>query len=101
VTTSPAPAPTPAVTNAAPASAASPAQPPRKKLSYKEQREFDALPGLMAALETEQTSLQAQLADGQLYASATSAYMQLATRLAEVEAQWLEAMERWEALGGG
>ena len=37
----------------------------------------------------------------QLYASAPQQATQLATRLAEVEAQWLEAMERWEVLGGG
>ncbi|MEY4980281.1 MAG: heme exporter, ATP-binding protein CcmA [Pseudomonadota bacterium] len=94
-----APADTSASKTSPPASPAPAAT--KKKLSYKEQREFDALPERMAALEAEQTGLQAQLADGQLYASAPQQAAQLATRLAEVEAQWLEAMERWESLGGG
>ena len=36
----------------------------KKKLSYKEQRELDTLPQSIAALEAEQTDIQAALADG-------------------------------------
>src|SRR5690606_17342243 len=51
---------------AAPSPAASPAA-PRRKLSYKEQRELDALPARLAALEQEQAELDRLLADGQIY----------------------------------
>ena len=37
------------------------------KLSYKEQRELDALPDEIAALETEQADLNAQLSDPEIF----------------------------------
>jgi ATP-binding cassette subfamily F protein uup len=40
---------------------------PKKKLSYKEQRELDGLPALIEQLETEQATIDAALADGSLY----------------------------------
>lgn len=73
----------------------------RRKLSYKEQREFEALPQRIAALESEQASIESQLADGSLYASAPARAAQLATRLTDIEAQWFEAMERLESLSNG
>lgn len=82
---------------AAPSPAASPAA-PRRKLSYKEQRELDALPARLAALEQEQAELDRLLADGQIYASDPARAAQLASRHAEVEEEWLAAMERHEAL---
>jgi ATP-binding cassette subfamily F protein uup len=85
-TSAPAPAPAPA----APAA--------RRKLSYKEQRELDALPADIAALEAEQAALEAELADGQLYANDPALAAQKAQRLAEVEERWTSAMERLETL---
>lgn len=82
---------------AAPSPAASPAA-PRRKLSYKEQRELDALPARLAALEQEQAELDRLLANGQIYASDPARAAQLASRHAEVEEEWLAAMERHEAL---
>jgi ATP-binding cassette subfamily F protein uup len=70
-----------------------------RKLSYKEQREFEALPGRIAALEAEQAAINAQLADGTLYASDNSKALQLAQRNAAIDAELLEALERWELLG--
>ena len=58
----------PSVSAAKTAGAAAPSQ-PRRKLSYKEQRELDALPALIDSLEEEQTQLHEQLADGGLYSS--------------------------------
>ena len=81
-----------------PAPASSSPSTPKKKLSYKEQREFDALPDLMAKLEAEQASIQAELADGSLYASDPQRAMQLNTRFATIEDELLHALERWEAL---
>lgn len=93
----PAPAPAPTAKSAAPAPAAATA---RKKLSYKEQREFDALPALIAALEAEQVTIGKDLENGELFHSDPARAAQLGARHAEVEGEWLQALERWEALGG-
>lgn len=71
----------------------------KKKLSYKEQRELDALPERISALEAEQAEVERQLDGGALYASDPSLAAQLGARHAEIEQEWLEAMERLEALG--
>ena len=70
-----------------------------RKLSYKEQRELDALPARIAALETEQAGINAQLADGTLYASDNAKALQLAQRNATIDGELLDALERWELLG--
>ena len=70
-----------------------------RKLSYKEQRELDALPARIAALETEQAGINAQLADGTLYASDNAKALQLAQRNAAIDGELLDALERWELLG--
>ena len=80
--------------------AAAPAPAPKKKLSYKEQREYDALPERIAKLEAEQAEINQQLNSGQLYAADAARAAQLSARHAEIEGEWLQAMERWEALGG-
>jgi ATP-binding cassette subfamily F protein uup len=93
----------PAASKTAAASAAPvPAAPAAKvrKLSYKEQRELEALPQRIADLEAEQASINTHLADGTLYASDNAKAMQLAQRNAAIETELLEALERWEALGG-
>ena len=71
-----------------------------RKLSYKEQRELEALPQRIAELEAEQASISSHLADGTLYASDNAKAMQLAQRNTAIETELLEALERWEALGG-
>ena len=87
-----APAPRPAVAPA-PAAAA-----PRAKLSYKEQRELDGLPARIEALEAEQKALQAELADPATYARDVQAVPALHARHEALEAELLQALERWEAL---
>ena len=82
----------------APAAPAAPASKTRK-LSYKEQRELEALPGRIAALEAEQAHINTQLADGTLYASDNAKALQLAQRNAAIDGELLEALERWEILG--
>jgi ABC transport system ATP-binding/permease protein len=69
-----------------------------RKLSYKEQREWDALPAKMAALEKEQAQIAAQLQDGSLYATDPSRAAQLAQRSAEIDDELLACLERQEAL---
>ncbi|MBA2672199.1 ATP-binding cassette domain-containing protein [Ramlibacter sp.] len=85
---------------AAPAVPTPPAAPPKKKLSYKEQRELEALPGRIQALELEQKALQKELGDGTLYASDAARAAVLAQRNTGIEEELMAALERWEALGG-
>jgi ATP-binding cassette subfamily F protein uup len=93
--TAPAAAPT-----TAPAAPAATAPTAKRKLSYKEQREFDALPALLKKLEAEQAEIDAALNGGALFVSDAARAAQLGARHAEIEAEWLQSMERWEALGG-
>ena len=70
-----------------------------KKLSFKEQREYDALPGLIEQLETEQSDLNQLLADGSLYVSDPSGASAKAARILQIDDELLAALERWELLG--
>ncbi len=82
----------------APASA--PGKPaPAKKLSFKEQREYDSLPGLIEQLEAEQAKLNRLLADGSLYVSDPKKAADMAVRITQIDDEMLTAMERWETLG--
>lgn len=69
-----------------------------RKLSYKEQREWEALPSLIDTLEAEQRTIQQTLADGTLYTKDAAKAQALAQRHDEIEMALLEALERWEAL---
>ncbi|MBP6897428.1 MAG: ATP-binding cassette domain-containing protein [Pseudacidovorax sp.] len=73
---------------------------PRRKLSYKEQRELDALPARIAALEAEQKTVQTELerGGGAIYGTDPGRGAQLAQRFAQIEEELLEALERWEVL---
>jgi len=80
-------------------SAPGPAAKPRgKKLGYREQRELDALPEKLEALEATQESLQAQLGDPELYRSGGERIAGLQAQLAEAEAEYETAFARWEEL---
>lgn len=93
-----APAPAPA---AAPAAASTGG--PRKKLSYKEQRELEALPAQIEALETEQKRISEmlELDGGAIYASDASRAVELSERHAKIDDELLAALERQEELGAG
>ena len=80
------------------APAASAPVPAKKKLSYKEQRELEALPQHISALEAEQKELQATLSDGSVYQSDVAKAIALQTRDGEIDAALMAALERWEAL---
>ena len=79
------------------AQAAQPAAKARK-LSYKEQRELETLPELIASLEAEQKETQAALNDSGLYASDPAKIAQLHKRDTEIEDALMTALERWEQL---
>ena len=81
----------------APAKSAKPKANRTVKLSYKEQRELDALPDEIAALETEQNELAAQLSDPEVFRDYEKAAA-LQQRSEAVENELLEKLERWEVL---
>ncbi|MBC7602640.1 MAG: ATP-binding cassette domain-containing protein [Ramlibacter sp.] len=94
-----APANAPAASKAGSAAVAV-STPPKRKLSYKEQRELEALPALIDTLEQEQKSIHASLADSSLYASDAARALQLTERNARIDDELLGALDRWEQLGG-
>ncbi len=69
-----------------------------RKLSYKEQRELDALPAQIQSLEEEQKAISARLADGKLYANDPALAAQLAQRSTAIDDELLACLERQEAL---
>jgi len=99
----------PASSSPVPVSSAAPAGPPvsppaqgasssARKLSYKEQRELEALPARIEALEAEQRTIDAELADGLLFARHPQRGAELTTRHAQIEDELMQALERWEQL---
>lgn len=70
----------------------------RKKLSFKEQRELEALLAEIEQLEQEQADIQAQFAQGDIYKQAPEQVKQRQERLDEIEALILQKLERWEWL---
>lgn len=75
-----------------------PEQLSKKKLSYKEQRELEQLPGQITALETEQKVLQDALADGTLYGKDPARAAEMAARAATIDDELMAALERWTEL---
>ncbi|HNY48915.1 MAG TPA: ATP-binding cassette domain-containing protein, partial [Casimicrobium sp.] len=84
----------------APAPAAAPVAPaaPKAKLSFKDQRELDGLPAKIEALEKEQATINAELADGVIFQKDPKRATEISKRSSEIDALVMEAMERWEAL---
>ncbi len=68
------------------------------KLSFKEQRELDALPEKIAALEAEQKAISAQLEDGSIFAKDAKEGARLSERHGAIDEELLAALERWEEL---
>ena len=73
-------------------------QPQSKKLSYKEQRELDALPERIDSLEKELDSIREALADGTIYRSDPAKAQSLTERLPLAEAELEASVERWAEL---
>jgi len=68
------------------------------KLSYKDQRELDALPARITALEQEQAALRAELADGSIYSRDPQRAATLYARDGAIDEELMMALERWESL---
>jgi ATP-binding cassette subfamily F protein uup len=97
----PRPAEAPGVARAPSASRdKTPPEPRRKtKLSYKEQRELDALPARIEALEATLEGLQSQLSDPSVYeAEGAEGLARLGQQLQSVEQELEACYARWEAL---
>ncbi|MDP2792670.1 MAG: ATP-binding cassette domain-containing protein [Sulfurisoma sp.] len=73
-------------------------KPKRDKLSWKEERELEALPDRIAALEAEQQELTGRLEDPTLYQSQPQLAQDMAARLASIDEELLELLTRWESL---
>jgi ATP-binding cassette subfamily F protein uup len=71
----------------------------KRKLSFREQRELDELPGRIEKLEAEQKVLGAELAGSELYTRTPERIATVQTRYEAIELELLELLERWELLG--
>ena len=69
-----------------------------KKLSFKEQRELEQLPLLIAALEAEQATISERLADSTIYAKEPAEAHKLSERFADIDQLLLDSLERWEII---
>ncbi len=69
-----------------------------RKLSYKEQRELDSLPGKIEALEAEQESLQEKISDAGFYQQDKSIIVDTLQRIETLQQELEQAYQRWEEL---
>ena len=97
-TATPATASKPTAAAQAASQAVAPAAAKARKLSYKEQRELDELPQRITAVETEQKTLEAKLADPGVYQREAAQIPAMQARFAAIDEELLGLMERWELL---
>jgi len=79
-------------------SSKSSAHPRPARLSSWEQRELDALPDAISALEQEQAALVTRLGQAELYRDAPDEVVAINARMAAIEAALMVKLARWEAL---
>jgi ATP-binding cassette subfamily F protein uup len=77
---------------------ASSTPPARKRLSYNEQRELDALPARIDALESEQRELAARIEAPEFYREAPAAISASLDRHAALQRELADAYARWDEL---
>jgi ATP-binding cassette subfamily F protein uup len=70
----------------------------RVKLSYKEMRALESLPGEIEALEAEQRALAAKMSAPEYFRQPAELLRADQKRSGEIEALLMEKLERWEAL---
>ncbi len=83
----------PAAQKTAPAAPPPPAQ--KTKLSFKDQRDYDLLPGQIEGLEAEMAALETELADGGLYTRDPKRFAAANARLEAARAEKDAMEERW------
>ena len=74
------------------------AQAARKRLSFKEQREFNGLPAAIEALEDEQRALSERIAGSGFYKEPADAIAASLARTEELQRELLAAYARWDEL---
>jgi ATP-binding cassette subfamily F protein uup len=74
------------------------AAPVKPKLSFKEQRELDALPGRIEALEGERDALRARTTGPEFYKEPTDAIREALGRLEAIDVELSGAYDRWHTL---
>jgi len=88
--------------NAAKARAAAAAPPPpptaRKKLSYKDQRDYDLLPARIEEIEKEMAAIETELSDGNLFVRDNARFNALTAKLEKLRDEKAAAEDRWLAL---
>jgi ATP-binding cassette subfamily F protein uup len=79
-----------------------PVQPaPKRKRSFKEQRELESLPAVIETLETEIAALHAALAEPDYYRQSGDVLARDQARLSDLEARHSTAFSRWAELEAG
>ena len=71
---------------------------PRARMSYKDLRELEALPGEIEALEREQSELNARMGSGEYHRQGQQVMRDDVKRAGEIEELLLAKFARWEAL---
>jgi ATP-binding cassette subfamily F protein uup len=69
-----------------------------RKLTYKEQRELESLPGRIEALEKEQAELHAAMGDGDFYRQASATITTALERLESLKQELEASYQRWQDL---
>ncbi len=79
---------------------AAPPPPPqaRRKLSYKDQRDYDLLPDRIEAIEKEMAGIETELSDGSLFTRDNARFSALTAKLDALRAEKAAAEDRWLAL---
>jgi ABC transport system ATP-binding/permease protein len=80
---------------------AKPAMPPKerpRRLTYAEQRELEALPEQIVAIEAQQSELHGVMADPAFYRQDSTAIADASIRLQSIEKELAAAYQRWEEL---
>jgi len=70
----------------------------KKKLSYKLQRELEALPGQIEAMEQQIATVEAQMADAGFYLRPAAETAAVIAQLAQLQAELDVMVERWAEL---
>lgn len=90
----------PAIARAKPASTQSALPPPqaRKKLSYRDQRDYDLLPARIEEIEQEMAGIETELSDGNLFARDHARFTALTSKLEILRDERAAAEDRWLTL---
>jgi ABC transport system ATP-binding/permease protein len=73
-------------------------EPRAKRLSYREQRELEALPGRIESLEAEQRAINAKIADREFYSEPAAVIKEAVARLEAIDVELADVYARWDAL---